>query len=236
MRRTQLGLLLCLLIPVLASPTRAQVRYLPRGVTSLAAVGDQGTHLGTTTLSGELNLTLAGLVGIGGVAGTGRIGDAMDVFSGKDPRLTYYGPRLRLNLAPPEGQDIGAILVVGYEWQDFSHPDIEAGGGYLKSSGPVLGIRLYRLLQQSGTLDLYLDASYEYYNFTAEGSTGVSTTEVADPTGVIQAGMAFAFKTGRANNRIALFRPWLSVVEQTINFGVSVGFILPVSSRARLQP
>jgi hypothetical protein len=235
MRRTRLGLAAFLLVFLPASSVRSQVQYMPRGITSLAALGNQGTHLGTTTLSGELNLTLGGLIGLAGVGGTGRVEDAMNVFSGDDPRMTYYGPRLRLNLAPPEGQDIGAILIVGYEWQEFSHPDIEAAG-YLKATGPVLGFSLYRLLDQSGTLDLYLDASYQYFNFTVEASAGLNSAEVADPTGLIQAGFAFAFKVGRANDRIALVRPWLAVVEQTINFGLSLGYILPLNSGPTLVP
>ncbi len=216
----------CVLALVCAVSTSGQSQYVPVDVNGLNFFAEHGSHLGTTALSGSLDYIVGGRFSIGVVAGTGRVEDPFDLYSGDDPRLTFYRPRVSLNIPPrlPSRAE-GLLLSGGYELQDFTHPDIQASGE-LTARGLMLDATIYRIILNSPSMDIYLDGSFTYYRLAVKASAaGASPAEEVDPTNVWGAGMAFVFNQGAERKRRAVLRPWLSVIEGDLSFGVSVGLL-----------
>jgi hypothetical protein len=208
----------------------AQIRYLPDGASGIALTGSWGPHLGSTLLGGALSFGLRDRLQLSLRGGTGRIEDSLGLYEGEDPRLTVYGPRLSLHVAPPPGRTWGMLLTVGYEWERYTHPVIAADGGELNARGTLFGATAYRIVHEGGTTDVYFDASYTYHDRMVTGTSIAGPIEASDPTGILHFGAAVALKTGPANTRRTVVRPWMSRVEGDLGFGLSVSLVVPVGS------
>jgi hypothetical protein len=223
-----LGLLTILLTFGLPAPANAQSRYLPADASGFGLFGRYGSHLGTTTLSGTLGFSLGSRLDLAFTAGSGRVDDDEDFYTGEDPKFTHYGPRISLHLAPPgEDQSIGLVIRGGWEWQDFTHPEIDTTGE-LTSEGVVLGATVYRVLQQGPTTDVYLSGSFDYYGLTARSVIGGTTREDSDPTQRLGAGVSFVLKMGRERSQRLVLNPFLDILEGDLSFGVTLGYVLPM--------
>jgi hypothetical protein len=225
--------LLALASVVLASPTpvAAQSRYLPEGASGFVAFAQYGSHEAIMALSGDLTYSLAGKLGVGLVVGTASVQDEMGFYTGEDPKLMYYGPRVSVHLAPPaDSRSIGIVFGGGYEWQEFTHPDISATGGELTARGLIIDACLYRVLERSPTIDVYLDVTYRHNRSTVRGTTATTSDEVGNPTTSWGGGLALAFKRAIGNSTRAVVRPFVDITEGDLNFGISVGLVLPTSA------
>jgi hypothetical protein len=215
----------------LSTPAAAQSQYLPADASGLGLFSRYGSHLGTTTLSGSLGFSVSGRLNLAFTAGSGRVDDDEDFYTGEDPKFTHYGPRISLHFAPPsEDQSIGLVIRGGWQWQDFSHPEIDTTGA-LTAEGFVMGATVYRVLQRGPTMDVYLNGSFDYYGLTVRDTTGGTTREENDPTQRLGAGLSFAYKMGRERSQTLVLNPFLDILEGDLSFGVTLGYVLPITSR-----
>jgi len=209
------------------APTAAQSRYLPEGASGLAGFVHYGSHEAIIALAGDLSYSLAGKLAVGMTVGTASVQDEMGFYAGEDPKLLYYAPRVTLHFAPPPGsRSFGMTFGGGYEWQEFTHPDIAATGGELTARGLIIDASVYRVLERTPSVDVFLDVTFRHNRSEVRGTTSTTSTEVDNPTNSWGGGLALAFKQVMGNSTRAVVRPSIDITEGDLNFGISVGLVL----------
>ena len=216
-----------------ADPAAAQARYVSEDAVGIGAMGEYGTHLGPRMTTALLLAQPRGRFLVGFMAGTGRVETIPGPtgFSGEEPRETVYGPRAAVRITRLSTEKAPQILVTGgWEWQEITHPDIEAAEGELKTSGPVFGLAFYQLMDRTDSRDLFFDASIERYNLPVHVTNADQYMEIFDPIITYQAGLTCAFKGGRARPRSTLVRTFARVTEWDLTFGIGVGLMWETAS------